>query len=63
MLVVSFDEDACRLRSSHPPQNLSLLRQIALNLLSQDKSIKLGIEAKRKKPGWDDAYLSKILTQ
>lgn len=63
VLDVSFDEDACRIRSYHAPQNLSLLRQIALNLLSQDKSIKLGIKAKRKKAGWDDAYLIKILAQ
>jgi hypothetical protein len=42
---------------------MALLRQIALNLLGQDKSTKAGIKAKRKKTGWDDAYLLKILAQ
>lgn len=60
---VSFDEDACRIRKDHAPQNMTLWRQIALNLLGQDKSTKIGIAAKRKKAGWDDAYLVKILAQ
>jgi predicted transposase YbfD/YdcC len=63
VLDVSFDEDACRIRKDHAPQNMTLLRQIALNLLGQDKSTKIGIAAKRKKAGWDDAYLVKILAQ
>ena len=32
------------------------------NLLTQDKSVKVGIEAKRKRAGWDEAYLLKILS-
>ena len=63
VLDVSFNEDACRIRKDDAPQNLSLLRHIALNLLGQDKSTKAGIAAKRKKAGWDDAYLLKILAQ
>ncbi len=63
VLDVSFDEDACRIRKDHAPQNMTLLRQIALNLLGQDTSTKIGIAAKRKKAGWDDAYLVKILAQ
>ncbi|PSB14700.1 ISAs1 family transposase [Phormidesmis priestleyi ULC007] len=61
VLDVSFNEDACRIRKDHAPQNLSLLRHIALNLLGQDQSTKVGIAAKRKKAGWDDAYLLRIL--
>jgi predicted transposase YbfD/YdcC len=63
VLDVSFDEDACRIRKAYAPENLSLLRHIALNLLGQDKSTKAGIAAKRKKAGWDDAYLLRILAQ
>lgn len=61
VLDVSFDEDACRIRQDQAPQNFSLLRRLALNLLVQDQSTKLGIKAKRKKAGWDDAYLAQIL--
>lgn len=63
VLDVSFDEDACRVCKGHAPENLSILRHIALNLLGQDKATKAGVAAKRKKAGWDDAYLLKILAQ
>ncbi|WNZ44271.1 ISAs1 family transposase [Leptolyngbya boryana CZ1] len=63
VLDVAFDEDACRIRKDYAPQNFSLLRHIALNLLGQDKTTKAGIAAKRKKAGWDDGYLLKILSQ
>ena len=63
VLDVSFAEDSCRMRKDHSPENMSLLRKIALNLLGQDKSTKVGIKAKRKKAGWDDDYLIKILAQ
>ena len=61
VLDVSFNEDACRLRKDYSSQNLSLLRHIALNLLGQDQSTKASIAAKRKKAGWDDASLLRIL--
>jgi predicted transposase YbfD/YdcC len=37
---VTFDEDACRVRSGHAPQNLALLRRIALNALNLEQSFK-----------------------
>jgi predicted transposase YbfD/YdcC len=63
VLDVSFGEDACRIRQDQAPQNFSLLRRLALNLLSQEQTAKVGIKAKRKKAGWDDAYLAKVLAQ
>jgi predicted transposase YbfD/YdcC len=61
LLVVSFNENACRIRKDHAPQNFSLLRQMALNLLNQQNTSKIGIKAKRMKAGWDDVYLAKCL--
>jgi len=60
-LDVGFREDACRIRTGHAPENLAVLRHIALNLLKQERSCKLGINAKRLKAGWDNRYLSKVL--
>ena len=34
-----------------------------LNLLKQERSAKVGIQAKRKKAGWDFYYLTKVLSQ
>jgi predicted transposase YbfD/YdcC len=63
VLDVSFHEDASRIRRDFAPQNMALLRHLALNLLSQDASSKRGIAARRKKAAWDHSYLIKLLTQ
>jgi predicted transposase YbfD/YdcC len=60
-LDVAFREDACRTRTGHGPENLAVLRHMALNLLKQEKSCKLGIKGKQLKAGWDDGYLLKVL--
>ena len=61
-LDVSFREDQCRVRAGHGAENLSRLRRLALNLLKRDKSVKIGINGKRRKAGWDEHYLLRLLT-
>lgn len=63
VLDVGFREDDCRIRKDYAPENMALLRHVALNLLSQDKTAKGGIKAKRLKVGWDNTFLLKLLTQ
>ena len=60
-LDVGFNEDACRVRKDHAPENFAVLRQIALNLLKQEQTAKVGIKNKRLMAGWDHQYLAKIL--
>jgi predicted transposase YbfD/YdcC len=60
-LDVSFGEDLDRKRAGHAAQNFSLLNRIALNMLKQDKTCKLGIKGKRLKAGWDNEYLLQLL--
>ena len=50
-----------RIRKDHAPENLALIRHIALNLLRQDTSTKADTKAKRLKAGWDNDYLLGIL--
>lgn len=61
VLDIAFREDESRVRKDHAPQNLATLRHIALNLLKQERSAKVGIAAKRKMAGWDNDYLFKVL--
>lgn len=60
-LDVSFADDLNRARIGNAAENLSIVKRIALNLLKQEKSAKVGITAKRKKAGWDNKYLKTVL--
>ena len=61
VLDLAFVEDACRVRKDFAPENLAVVRHIALNLLSQETSLKLGVKNKRLRAGWDEDYLLKFL--
>jgi predicted transposase YbfD/YdcC len=60
-LDIAFREDDARLRRGYSDQNFAVLRQLALNLLRQDQSLKLGGKGKRLKAGGDEAYLLLLL--
>ncbi len=60
-LDIGFREDDCRTRTGNAAENLATLRHLGLNLLKQEKSSKRGIKGKRKKAGWDESYLLKVL--
>jgi predicted transposase YbfD/YdcC len=62
VLDVAFREDDSRVRQGHAAENLAILRHIALNLLKQEKTAKIGVRNKRLKAGWDNDYLLKILS-
>jgi predicted transposase YbfD/YdcC len=61
ILDVAFREDESRIRKGNGAENFALLRHIALNLLKQEKSSKVGVKIKRNKAGWDNNYLLKVL--
>lgn len=60
-LDVAFSEDASRKRTANASQNFSILNKIALNLLKNEKSSKIGVKSRRMKAGWDNHYLIKVL--
>jgi predicted transposase YbfD/YdcC len=61
-LDMGFREDESRVRKDHGDQNLAVMRRIALNLLRQDKSVKLGIKNKRLKASRNSDYLLRVVT-
>jgi predicted transposase YbfD/YdcC len=61
VLDVAFNEDNSRKRSGFAAQNYSILNRIALNLLNNEKTTKVGVRGKRLKAGWDNQYLIKLL--
>jgi predicted transposase YbfD/YdcC len=62
VLDVVFQEDASRLRKDHGPENLGLLRRIALSMLKRAPTKKkVGIACKRKRAGWNNDFLVTVL--
>ena len=59
-LDVVFREDDSRIRSDHSPENMTLIRKIALNLLTKEPS-KGSKKRKRLKAGWDNDFLIQVL--
>jgi predicted transposase YbfD/YdcC len=62
VLDVTFREDDSRIRTGNSPQNMAVLRHLALNILKNDKS-KGSIRNKRYKAALDTTFLSKLLGQ
>jgi len=60
VLDIAFGEDASRVRVDNGPQNLAVLRHMALNLLRTEPS-RGSIQTKRLRAGWNHAYLMKVL--
>ncbi|HID34080.1 MAG TPA: ISAs1 family transposase [Anaerolineae bacterium] len=60
-LDVAFREDESRIRTGYAPENMAVLRHMAVNLLKQDTSVKGDIKNKRLRCAWDDHYREKIL--
>jgi predicted transposase YbfD/YdcC len=61
VLDVALNEDRSRVRKDQAPENLAVLRHIALNLLKREKTAKGGIHAKQLQAGWREDYLLKVL--
>lgn len=60
-LDVGFREDACQVRKDNAPANFACIRRMALTQLKQETTKKLGIQGKRRRAGWDVAYMQTVL--
>jgi predicted transposase YbfD/YdcC len=61
-LDVTFNEDRCRIRKEHAPENVAAVRHIALNLLRQEHSQHRSLRQKRLLCGLDEHYLLMVLS-
>lgn len=61
VLDVTFGEDGSRIRKDHGAANMALLRRLTLNLIRQETTVKSSLKQKRKRAGWDNGYLEKVL--
>ena len=59
-LDVIMNEDQDRSRLGNAPENLAIMRHMAINIMQKDKE-KGSLRGKIKRAGWDDAYLTKLI--
>ena len=59
-LDVAFDEDSRKIRDERSAENYALVSRLALMLLKRTPD-KLSIRIKRKKAGWNPAYVARII--
>lgn len=62
VLDLAFHEDSSRVRADHAPENLAIIRHIALNLLRGDPTRRIGLKNSRFRAALDNAYLHSILS-
>ena len=60
VLDVALGEDAARSRKDHAPQNLALIRKLALNTLRRHPD-KASIKTKIKRAAWDETFLRSLI--
>ncbi|AMY69189.1 transposase, IS4 family [Frigidibacter mobilis] len=62
VLDVTFDEDRARNRADNGPENLAILRRLALNILNTALP-EMPVSRKRKRAGWSDNFARSIIGQ
>ena len=60
VLDVIFSEDANRSRKDNAPENLAILRRLALNIVRSHPA-RTSLRQKIKRAGWDNAFLLEVL--
>jgi len=63
VLDVTFDEDQRRNRLGHGPENLSVLRHIAINLCKSNTTRKASVNRKRNMAAWEPEFLTELITK
>ena len=61
VLDVTFGEDDSRIRTGHSPENMALLRRLALSLLNQETTTKRSLRQKANRASMDHNYMLQVL--
>ncbi len=62
VLDVVFHDDLARLRTGHGPENMAVVKHMALNLLNKTARTD-SLKTRRKRAGWDEEYLQAVIKQ
>ena len=62
VMDVQFHEDACKLHVGNAPENMSLIRKMARNLLARVKTKEDSFRTLQLRAGWDNDFLFQIVS-
>jgi predicted transposase YbfD/YdcC len=62
VLDVVFKDDLTRLRTGHAPENMAVVKHMAMNLLHRAKPT-TSLKNRRKRAGWNTSYLESLIRQ
>jgi predicted transposase YbfD/YdcC len=60
-LDVILNEDSAHIRVNHGPENMAVLRHIALNLLLSERTMQASVQSKRLRAACSNSYLEKVI--
>jgi predicted transposase YbfD/YdcC len=63
VLDVAFGEDGSRLRKDKGPENMAILRKLAMTVARSDVGTKSSMIGRRKQMAWSNEYLEQLLFQ
>jgi predicted transposase YbfD/YdcC len=61
VLDVAFGEDGSRIRKDKGPENMAILRKLALTVARSDTETKSSVIGRRKQMAWSNEYLERLL--
>lgn len=50
-----------RVRKDNAPENMAMLRHVALNLIKADQRVERGVQTRWKVAGWDEIFPAHLL--
>jgi len=62
VMDVVFHDDLARLRTGHGPENMAIVKHMAMNLVQQATPT-TSLKNRRKLAGWDPSYLETLIQQ
>ena len=60
---ISFRDDDSRIRQGNAPENITVIKHVALNMLQANKQKRESIKGLRKVAAWDHDRMHNILAQ
>ena len=63
IMDMSFGDDQSRIRKKNAPQNMAIIKHMALNMIRKIKTNRRSIKSIRKMAGWNNTFMNNVICQ